>query len=166
VFSGVFRTNDFYIEYRVLTNDVPTDQQSQDIVDFTNDYVNEFFRTTITDYTVELFTSVLFEEINTASDVDPPTRDQPARIRLVFDTSLTLADNSPSVPTIDQVNTDLARAFENGTTFLTYLTQMIAAFPDTPYGTTFGADWQVITQVGARIRAPQYEYVKTQNLNI
>jgi hypothetical protein len=65
-------------------------------------------------------------------------------MRITFDTSVQLSDDSPTTPTVDEVDADIERAFDPGTTFLTYLTSVLAAFPGTPFETVFSADWVII----------------------
>jgi hypothetical protein len=95
-------------------------------------------------YDVEFFTSTLLDFVYTPSGVDPPTRDDPASMKITFDTSVQIADGSPTTPTANELDMDIERAFENGTTFFDYLTQVVTDFQGTPFGSVFGADWVVI----------------------
>jgi hypothetical protein len=116
--SGGVRTTDFYIEYRVLSNDEPAEEVVQDLIDFTNDYVTNFLQTEVSEYSVEKFESTLFELDTTPSPLNPPDRDQPATIRITFDTLVIIAADSPLQPKATQVDEDIARAFEVGTSFV------------------------------------------------
>jgi hypothetical protein len=141
--SEVIRTNDFYLEFLVLTNDEPTDEDVQKVIDFTNSHLTSFFRTNVTEYQVESFNCTLLNLTLTPSASEPPTMEQPASIRISFNPAVTLAPNSPN-PTFSQVDDDMERAFETGTTFYSFLVMLLSQLRGTPFETTFEALWRTI----------------------
>jgi hypothetical protein len=143
---------DFLIDFRVVTSDEPSDQEVQDLVTFTNAYVSEFLTSMITEYSVESFNSTLFDLTLIPSTSDPPTTVAPARIRITFDTLVIISADSPIMPTVQQIDSDIAKAFQNGSTFFDYLTMVVDEFRNTPFGYVFGADWMVIGNVGTEAR--------------
>jgi hypothetical protein len=142
--SPVVDTSDFFIEYSVLTNDSPTDEQVNSLLVFTNEYVNNFLKMNVTEYVVESFDSSLYDLVVTPASIDPPTTTTPATIRLVFKTTVIIAEESPFIPTASDIDFDIARAFETDTTFLDFLVSVVQEFPDTPFSKTIRAQWSVI----------------------
>jgi hypothetical protein len=136
----IVSSSDFFFDFLVVVNTPPTPEQVQGFYTFTNGYLTKYFQTTISQYQVEFFSSSLSGFSSYPASVDPPTRYDPAEIRVTFDSAFVkISSTSPTIPTMEQLDRDVAKAFEFGPNLIRFLVSLLTAFEGTPFGLVFAA---------------------------